>query len=342
MSRTVLSITLAGAALAAAGCTLANREAPPAPAATPMATPIAATRHGASHGDAHYALGRYYQGQVRYDDAIKAYQEVLAAQPDHAEAHNALGVIYATQGRWDMAEAELRTALNLAPSSAHIHNNLGYAQLLQGHPAEAATAFEEALRLDPNQARAADNLRIAQARLAGRPVAAAPAPVKAEPPRPQVPSVAVVAPTPQASPVSANIIELRLPAPPRNDGRLAAAPAASAAPLPAGLEVANGNGVPGLAKQASAYFKGMGYGRVRLTNQKPFVLGQTQIQFRPGYQQQAEGLRTALAGKGVLSPSASLRQDIQVRVVLGKDLRAAPRLAEGEEPEPIRLAGGME
>lgn len=338
MSRTVLSISLAGAVLAAAGCTLASREAPQ----NPVATPVAATRHGASHGDAHYALGRYYQGQVRYDEAIKAYQEVLAAQPDHAEAHNALGVIYATQGRQAEAETELRTALDLAPGAAHIHNNLGYALLLQGRLSEAATAFEEALRLDPSQVRAADNLRIAQARLAGRPLAEAPTPVKVEPPRPQAPSVAVVAPTLQVSPVSANVIELRLPAPPRNDGRISAAPTAPAAPLPAGLEVANGNGVPGMARQASAYFKEMGYSRVRLTNQKPFVQGQTQIQFRPGYQQQAEGLRTALAGKGVLSPSGSLRQDIQVRVVLGKDLRAAPRVAETEVPEPLRLAGGTD
>jgi len=330
MSRVSFTIGLIGTALAAAGCTIATRPAVSTPAVTPMST----ARHGAGHGDAHYALGRYYQGQVRYDEAIRAYQEVLDAQPNHADAHNALGVIHAIQGRYVMAETELRTALRLAPGAAHIQNNLGYALLLQGYFAEAISAFEKALLLEPGQARAADNLRIAQARLAGRsePSAPAPVPVKAASLKPQRSMVAEVEPTLRVRAVTANVIELRLPAQSRNE-RKDPLPAQS----PIRLEVANGNGVGGLARQTSAYLKGIGYGPVRLTNQKPFTLGRTEIQFRPGFQQQAQRLQAALAGKGVLAPSGLLRQDIQVRVVLGKDLRTAAQLAEIEEV-PIRLA----
>lgn len=332
MSRASIVLSLISAALTAAGCTMLNRQA----ASTPAVAPMSAARHGASHGDAQYALGRYYQGQVRYDDAIRSYQDVLEAQPDHADAHNALGVIYATQGRHEMAETELRTALQLAPGAAHIHNNLGYALLLQGRVAEALPVFEKALRLEPGQTRAADNLKIAQARLAGRsePSAPAPVPVKAVSLKPERSLVAEVRPTLQVRSVAANVIELRLPEVIRNESK---APAAMQAPVR--LEVTNGNGVGGLARQTSAYLKGIGYGPVRLTNRKPYTLARTEIQFRPGFQQQAQSLQAALAGKGVLAQSGLLRRDIHVRVVLGKDVRTTAQLAGIEAGEPLRLAG---
>lgn len=139
------------------------------------------------------------------------------------------------------------------------------------------------------------------------------------------------------SPVAANVIELRLPEQQRSESKTL--PAAQA---PVRVEVANGNGVGGLARKTSSYLKGIGYGPVRLTNQKPFTLARTEIQFRPGFQQQAKSLQSALAGRGVLASSDLLRQDIHVRVVLGKDLRTTAQLAEIEAGKPLRLAGKVD
>ena len=310
MPRIPLTIGLLSTLLAAAGCTMLGQQ-PAAVAATaaPVVMPASAARHGAGSGEANYALGRYYQGQRRYDDAIRAYREVLEAEPEHADAHNALGVIYATQGRHELAEWEIRTALRLRPDAAYIHNNLGYALLLQGRFAEAVSAFGQALFLEPGQARAADNLKAAQARLAERAAAAEPGLNL------------------RFSEVLAAVI----------GGGDAAAPQSAVR-----LEIANGNGVTGLARQLSAQLREVGYEAVRFTNQKPFDQERTEIQFRPGFQRQAQGLQAALAGKGVLARSDSLAQDIPLRVVLGRDLTTAAPAPEARADEPLRLATRME
>lgn len=307
MPRIPLTIGLLSTLLAAAGCTMLGQQPAPVAAAAPVVMPVSTARHGAGHGEANYALGRYYQGQRRYEDAIRAYREVLEAQPDHADAHNALGVIYANQGRYELAEWEIRTALRLQPDAAYIHNNLGYALLLQGRFAEAVSAFGKALFLEPGQPRAADNLKAAQARLAERTAAAEPGLNL------------------RFSEVLAAVI---------GGGEAAAQSAVR-------LEIANGNGVTGLARQISAQLREAGYGAVRFTNQKPFDQERTEIQFRPGFQRQAQGLQAALAGRGVLARSDSLAQDIHLRVVLGRDLTAAPG-PEAGAGEPLRLATRME
>lgn len=338
MSLSSIHAGLLGTALVAtaAGCSNLGGKA----LLQPEATPVSLTRHGIDHGGAHYALGRYFQGQQRYDQAIEAYLAVLDADPDHAEAHNALGVIHAIQGRHALAEKELRTALSLAPRAAHIHNNLGYALLRQGSAAAAAAAFEEALRLDPAYARAADNLRIARAQLPGTAPqgrSAALAPPKGQGggvPSP-TPSLDTV---PRLSQVAANIYQLEMP--------VARPQAAKVVPIPqpgqpgVRLEVANGNGVGGLAKQASRYLKARGYGTLtHITNQKPYGQKLTEIQFRPGFERHASELQALLAGKGVATQTSRLRQDVEIRLVLGQDLRRAAALAEAEsEPASLQLA----
>ena len=101
--------------------------------------------------------------------------------------------------------------------------------------------------------------------------------------------------------------------------------------------MANGNGVEGLARQTSAYLKEAGYGPMRLTNQKPFGQPHTEIQYRPGFEEQARALQLRLAGKGVTASSSRLRQDVEVRVVLGLDVRSVAQLTAAE-PGALRLA----
>jgi predicted O-linked N-acetylglucosamine transferase (SPINDLY family) len=76
------------------------------------------------------------------DEAIAAFRQLLAVQPNFAEAHNSLGRALAEQGRLDEALAAYRRTLQIRPDYAEAHGNL----LLSLHYApefDAQTMFEE-------------------------------------------------------------------------------------------------------------------------------------------------------------------------------------------------------
>ena len=379
----------------------------------------------ADNPNAMYQLGRYYQGQKRYELAAESYRKALATDDGFVEAHNGLGVIYSMQGQYDAAVTEFKIAINQAPKSGHLYNNLGHTLYLQGAYAEAVSVLEQAVNLDPGNARTLNNLGLAYAKAgevaksrqvfveAAKPisadtVAAAPkAPVQAdaiqavqaESSASAVSAVATPEPTvqapsehvPSAQALEPPIQTLALPkdrgviinAPvtpspaPNIETSVAAtqavpnvtesgesiepAPATVSAPeaqvtsknaseaptvaaevqpqpsssvpydatvsrmavIPrvlAHLEVSNGNGTTGMAKKVATFLQESGYGKARLTNRKPFTVQITQIQYRYGHQADAEYLRASLPTSSAMVESNSLRDDINLRVVLGKDL----------------------
>src|SRR5450830_569810 len=114
--------------------------------------------------EALYQVGRYYQGQNRYDLAMAAYQRALAADNGFVEARNGLGVIYSRQGKYREAIEAFLAAIQQAPKAAHIYSNLGYAYYLQGQYGESVTALQQATALDPANQRALNNLGLAYAK----------------------------------------------------------------------------------------------------------------------------------------------------------------------------------
>ncbi len=105
-----------------------------------------------------YQLGRKYQNEARFPEAITTYENILAIDPNYAEAHNGLGVIYSIQGRFEPALQHLQKAVALAPLASHLRNNLGYTYFLLGRRPEAINEFEQALRLEPENEKARANL----------------------------------------------------------------------------------------------------------------------------------------------------------------------------------------
>jgi hypothetical protein len=156
--RTIVMMT--ASALATLGCaSLTPDDAPKM-----SIRPLNKVRHGAD-ANALYQTGRYFQGQIRYDKAISAYRDALAANPKQADAHNGLGVIYAIQGKVELAEQEFRAAIAAAPNAGYLHNNLGYHYLQRGRLDEALAAFERARELEPGNPRVAANLATAREKL---------------------------------------------------------------------------------------------------------------------------------------------------------------------------------
>jgi hypothetical protein len=86
------------------------------------------------------------------------------------------------------------------------------------------------------------------------------------------------------------------------------------------IEVSNGNGVTGLARKMAGSLESEGYSGARLTNQKPFKVASSQVQYRSGYREQAQLLVLNLPGQPSIVQADNLRRDISLRIVLGKDL----------------------
>ena len=292
-------------ALAMAGCASSVRNEGPPPAVQPvLSVQDAVTPEGM------FRLGRYYEGQARYDMAINAYREAIRRDPLMVQGYTALGTSLAAQQRYDEAIREFQAAIVLAPNAAHLHNNLGYAYLLSGQTEQAVKALEEAQRLEPAHAKSAENLRVAR----GQPGKSDPQPVSS--PNTNVAMQPVTMPQTGTSlvEVTPQVFELRMPPKARKVEKIEAVPLPpikeprAGATTPSGfkLEIANGNGVLGLAKRVAGRLNAAGVRTARLTNQRPFTQPTTEVQYREGYAAAA----TALAAKLQHPVQVTLHQDL--------------------------------
>ena len=360
--------------------------------------PAFSVNHAGPKADAMYRLGRFYQGQRRYAEAIAAYRQALAMDAGHADAQNGLGVIYAEQGHHDEAVKALQAAIAASPRAAYLQNNLGYVLLLQGSNEKAVEVLEEARRLEPGNAKVRDNLvigyeRLIEQRKAQRPVQLDPetaVAVEAESKSAQ-PSVEVrTAPDSDVKlvTVAPAVYELHasraeaagaqtkhgadLAAPAAtvvHSERASAAPAyasdghevrvaGSPTPIQASdsateaarsdkarqqeletfkVEVSNGNGVGGMAARVAGYLARFGVSTGRLTNDKTFLQPTTLIQYREGYHTQAARIGSVLPKEVPVVQADTLRSDIHVRVVLGRDVRNDVALVDAERSK-LQLA----
>lgn len=93
----------------------------------------------------------------RTDEAIAAFNALVASNPDLSEPHNNLAVLYASQGRLDRARAELEQAVVANPENAVALENLGdvYVRL-------AARAYEQSAQLDGSSRSARAKLALAR------------------------------------------------------------------------------------------------------------------------------------------------------------------------------------
>ena len=313
--------------------------------------PLTRVSHAASAAD-YYQLGRYEQEQRRYERAAVAYRKALGMDPSSVDALDGLGVVSALQGQYDQAVDLLSRAVKLAPASATVQNNLGYALCLQGNARQAVVALREAARLDPDNHRTLVNLAWAYERagdhanalMARTEAMQTPATVhfasgKIDRLQPPVAiTAAYTAPAalsghPLAMPEvpveksSPSLPFLVSPAQAGGHESQGSSPVSLQAGHQAGeaaarIEVANGNGVNGMARQVGVYLRAKGLDVGRLTNRKPFTVRMTQIQYRHGYVGQARQLQALLPHPARLVPSPELHDRIQVRLVLGRNVSA--------------------
>ncbi len=194
------------------------------------------------------AQGRFIKGLIltglnKPADAIAIFKKLTEDYPELPEPYNNLAVIYAQQKQFDKAKEALEQAIRTHPAYATAHENLGdiYSRL-------ASQAYGKALQIDGSNASAQTKLAMISD-LVGTPpkvgagktaVAAAPATqTTAQPPKPVVVAaapapVAVEPPKPAAPPVTAK----PEPAKPAEAPKPAVEPKPDAKPADASTEIA--------------------------------------------------------------------------------------------------------
>ena len=108
----------------------------------------------------------------RWEDAVEAYERVLAVDPRYAAAWNNLGLLQHRMGHYDKAGRCYREALDADPTCVQGAFNLGALQEDLGDLPSAVAWYRRALEMEPDYADAHFNLAGALGR-AGRPEAAA-------------------------------------------------------------------------------------------------------------------------------------------------------------------------
>jgi hypothetical protein len=88
------------------------------------------------------------------------------------------------------------------------------------------------------------------------------------------------------------------------------------------IEIANGNGVTGMAACVKHFLKRQGLPVIRATNADHFGYAQTKVYYSEGYLQQAWSVAKAIPGHQIFKKSNNIgTQNIVIKVVLGKDMK---------------------
>jgi serine/threonine-protein kinase len=132
----------------------------------------------------HSTLGLIYQGQGKYDDAVKefqraleldatsdaayrglastyqaagknadaesAYRRAIEIRKDYWGGYSALGAFYAKTARYDDAATQFRRVIELAPENGRGYTNLGGIYVLQGKLPQAEETLQKSLSIEPN------------------------------------------------------------------------------------------------------------------------------------------------------------------------------------------------
>ena len=277
---------------------------------------------GAGLAQGYALLAQRYEGEARWHDALQAWLKAVQAAPEDADLHNALGQAQAGLGDHEAAVETLRRAVQLAPDQASLHNNLGYALMRAGRTDEARAALQRAMALQPGYARAEANLRRLEA-AAATPLA--PAPEASPMPVSEAVQATARAQTALAAvgtgtPETTRAQEQTLAA---HQGAAASAAVPTARPSPA-VEIANGNGVEGMAACVADILRSRGaVEKTRLRNALPFDTATTVVRYRTGHDQAAQALASQLPGSVPALAGLDRSDSLDLRIVLGHDLRTS-------------------
>jgi tetratricopeptide (TPR) repeat protein len=99
------------------------------------------------------------------EQALEAYDRVIAAQANHAAAHHRLAIVHEQLGNGDLAEHHFQMALEQIPEDPELRCDYSYSLYLRGQYSLANEQLSMLLKKSPNHARANMHLGLVQASL---------------------------------------------------------------------------------------------------------------------------------------------------------------------------------
>lgn len=115
-----------------------------------LSPPVPAPGNRAA-AETHYAAGLSFQKSGNMAQAIRSYQEAVAADPTYFEAHYNLGVAAYDARNWQIALQACENALAIRPNDFGARLNFALTLERAGYPADAAKELETLLTLHPNK-----------------------------------------------------------------------------------------------------------------------------------------------------------------------------------------------
>ncbi|WP_035625277.1 LytR C-terminal domain-containing protein [Herminiimonas sp. CN] len=282
----------------------------------------------------HNNLGYAYYLQNNFDKAIAAFETAIALEPRNPRAYNNLGLVYRKRGDAEKSRLAFARAADLNSGSA-----------IAGAPPEAVAAPAAAgsiASIAPSIALHNNAPRI-DLQPPSSPAAALPptgewseasryAPSALTAASPAKPASPLLAPASLAQKVLGSITLSTKGLLTETNGAISAAAPVIAVPqendsvvavfavdTPFRFEIANGNGITGLARKVRATLVQQGLPTSHLTNLKPYRTLETTIQYRSGFHDAALRLGRTLSKPATLVGNDHLRPGADVQLVLGKD-----------------------
>ncbi len=297
--------------------------------------PVTNIQQAESSAENFYHIGEYYQRKKQWLNALESYQKALSLQTEYVEAHNGLGIVYATLGQYELAIDHFKKAIALDASKSYLHNNLGYAYYLQGVYHEAELSFQAAISNDPRNGKAKKNLTLAHKKMgvSEKLARTLKATSNSETMSTKYPAQLTHENhlSQQLVQVAPNVYEFRSQRETQNkvENKLVSIVMhdeqetqlqKNIKSLAQGIEVSNGNGVTGMARNVATQLNNAGLGQARLTNHQTFKQVQTEIYHRVSAHALAEKITQLLPGQIKLIESDDLREDINLKILLGQDI----------------------
>lgn len=297
---------------------------------------------------AQYKLGRYYQKRGKHAAAIEQFSRALETDQSFVLAYNGLGVSYDALGDCEAAKQAYAKALRLGPNLAYLHNNLGCSRLICNDPEQAIAHLAKAAALDAALPRIQNNLKLAELRFQQQSQGkqetlglTAPVPpakgdadsgAQSSPGNPVVAAAPSTDRQPPASPQPAETLAdeasaITIQPVVRVDQHMDPAQDATQ-PVPRNMsgcmiEIANGNGVVGMANRGAGFLRNHGFTVRRIINAPHFNYSKSTILFQEGFQDVAQAMADILPGQQTVELQPPSPHAVSaIRLIVGKDMAA--------------------